>query len=119
MGGFGLHELSIASSILDTVRSETAGDGDRPLEVGVRVGEISGIDREALAFGFEALVDGSDLDGLKLHVEKIPHRRHCPACAREFEPVELDVACTACGEPKTEFLAGDELEIVYLEVEDS
>ncbi len=72
----------------------------------------------ALAFGFEALVDGTDLDGLKLTIERIPHRRRCPTCRREFEPAEFDVACSACGEPKTEFLGGDELEIAYLEVED-
>jgi hydrogenase nickel incorporation protein HypA/HybF len=113
-----VHELSIASSILDTVRSEISREGVRPLQVGLRVGALSGVDPDALAFGFEALVKGSDLDGLALEIERVAHRRRCPACTREFEAGEFDVSCPGCGDLRTELKTGDELEIAYLEVDD-
>ncbi len=114
-----MHELSIAVSILDTVRTEAAKEQQRPVQVGLRLGVISGVDPEALRFGFESLVQGSDLDGLALEIETIAHRRMCPKCERGFEAAEFDVSCPDCGEPRTRLLEGDQMEISYLEVEDA
>ena len=112
-----MHELSIASALLDAVREETPGA--RPVGVGVRLGAISGVDPDALAFGFDALAKGSDLDGIALTIEPVPHRRRCPECRREFVAGEYDLGCPECGALGTELLSGDELEIAYLEVEDA
>ncbi len=52
-----MHELSIADSILGAVRTEAARrPGARVAKVGLRLGELSGVDRESLSFCFEALV---------------------------------------------------------------
>ncbi len=66
-----MHEVGVASGILDAVRQETAARGlGRPTKVGVRIGEMAGIDPESLAFCFEALVKGLDLEPLDLVIEK-------------------------------------------------
>jgi Zn finger protein HypA/HybF involved in hydrogenase expression len=66
-----VHELSIASSILDAVRTETAmRPGYRAVKVAVRIGAFAGVDGESLQFGFDALVKDSDLEPLALSVER-------------------------------------------------
>lgn len=58
-----MHELSIADAILDAVRQEAAKHGSaRVTKVCVRVGVLSGVEPEALSFGFSALVQGTDLE---------------------------------------------------------
>ena len=48
-----MHELSIANAILDAVRKERERlNGARVIKVGVRIGELAGVDPEALSFGF-------------------------------------------------------------------
>lgn len=64
-----MHEVGIASGILDAVRQEMAGrEGAHATKVGVRVGEMAGIDPESLAFCFAALVKDSDLAPLELEI---------------------------------------------------
>ena len=64
---FPMHELSIANSILEAVRKERERlNGARVTKVGVRIGELAGVDPEALSFGFEVLVKDTDLEPLAL-----------------------------------------------------
>lgn len=114
-----MHEMGIAVSILERVRAEVRKHGGaRPVEVGVRVGALSGVDREALRFAFDAIVKDTDLDPLALEIESVPHRRRCSRCHREYEAPDWGGPCPDCGEIRTRFLGGDELDVVYLEVED-
>ena len=113
-----MHELGIAQSILESVRDQAPKLPGRPLSVGLRIGDVSGVDRDALTFGFQALVKGTDLEHLGLEVERVPYRRYCGTCGREFEAEEFDPTCPDCSNPNTEFRGGDELEIAYLEVEE-
>ena len=65
-----MHEVGIADSILQAVRTEVALHAPaRASKVGVRVGEMSGVDPNSLSFCFEALVKGSDLEPLELAIE--------------------------------------------------
>ena len=76
-----MHELSIASAILDAVRNEAEKrPGAHVTKVGVRIGALSGVEPEALSFGFSALVQGTDLEPLALVIEPVPRRQRCPAC---------------------------------------
>jgi hydrogenase nickel incorporation protein HypA/HybF len=66
-----MHELGIANSVLDAVREEVARrPGAVALKVGVRIGELAGVDPDALAFGFEVLTSGTEWKDLKLEIEK-------------------------------------------------
>jgi hydrogenase nickel incorporation protein HypA/HybF len=115
-----MHELSIASAIIDAVRKEAEKHpGAQVAKVGVRVGALSGVVPDALSFGFECLVRGTDLECLALVIEPVPRRQHCAPCDFTFEPVDSDLACPRCGQPETQFAGGDELDMAYLEIEDS
>jgi hydrogenase nickel incorporation protein HypA/HybF len=140
-----MHELSIASAILDAVRSEAEKHpGAHVAKVCVRVGELSGVVPDALSFGFECLVQGTDLDPLTLVIESVPRRQHCPQCDATFDVTNgrrdsggagssglspvwdsalrtldsgLSLACPCCGHTETQLAGGDELDVAYLELE--
>jgi hydrogenase nickel incorporation protein HypA/HybF len=114
-----MHELSIASEILDAVRKEAEKHpGAHVTKVGVRIGALSGVVPDALSFGFESLVKGTDLDPLALVIESVPRRQRCGPCDFTFQVTEGDLACPRCGRAETVFAGGDELDIAYLELED-
>jgi hydrogenase nickel incorporation protein HypA/HybF len=114
-----MHELSIANSVLEAVRAEAARyPGARVVKVGVKVGALAGVDPEALSFCFESLVPGSDLNPLELDIEFVPRQQRCSRCGQAFTVADYDVACPACGTSDTECIAGDELKLTYLEVEE-
>jgi hydrogenase nickel incorporation protein HypA/HybF len=114
-----LHELGIATAILDRVEQETAKHpGAKATKVGVRIGELAGVDADALSFGFECLVKDSTLEPLTLEIELVPRIQRCPECAHEFRVEGFDTACPACNHLLTENISGQELDIAFIEVED-
>jgi hydrogenase nickel incorporation protein HypA/HybF len=68
-----MHEMGIASSILEAVHKELhRHPGAKATKVGVKIGEYAGIDRASLEFCFDALVKGTSLEPLELAVEFCP-----------------------------------------------
>ncbi len=113
-----MHEMGIAISIIDSVRAEIAKVPEsRPLRIGLRIGELTAVDASALEFCLEALLRGTDLEGLRLAIETCPRRHRCLNCGKEFEIADYDFQCPQCRELRSECIAGDELEIAYLELE--
>jgi hydrogenase nickel incorporation protein HypA/HybF len=65
-----MHEMGIASSILDAVRRELLRyPGYRAAKVQVRIGEFAGVDSESVRFCFDAIVKDSPLAPLELGIE--------------------------------------------------
>ena len=117
---FSMHELSIASSILETVTREREKlNGARIKKVGVRIGELAAVDPDALSFSFEILVKDTELEPLALDIEFVPRRHQCSKCMQEFTVVNYQLDCPACGSSQTRCIGGDELGLTYLEVEES
>lgn len=114
-----MHELGIAASILETVQAEAERrPGSRITKVGVKIGELSGVDVDALQFGFEALTKDTDWEPLVLAIEPVPRMQRCPKCGLEFRMTEYDPQCPGCGEFMTECISGEQLDIAYMEVEE-
>lgn len=114
-----MHEMGIASSVLDAVRNESCRfPGGHVCKVCLRIGDLAGVDPDAVSFCFDALVRGSDLEPLTLEIECRARRHACTACGQLFEAANESVTCPVCGSKDAIFAGGDELEIAYLEVED-
>jgi hydrogenase nickel incorporation protein HypA/HybF len=114
-----MHELGIASSILDYVQTEARRHPDvRITKVGVKIGELAGVDVDSLQFGFEAIVKDTEWEGLVLAVESIPRVQRCPKCQHEFRMADFDPECPKCGEFATQCISGEELDIAYMEVDE-
>lgn len=82
-----MHEVGIAASVLDAVRTEVGmRPGYRAVVVGLKIGQMSSVDPESLQFAFDALVRDSDLEPLALKVEWTPE----PPDALDFAFLELE-----------------------------
>ena len=113
-----MHELGIAQSIVESVRRETAAHGGgRVIRIGLRIGEMSGVNAEALRFSFQVTVHDTDLAPAELDIEEVPLGFRCTRCGREFRVMDYATACPSCGSTETRAAQGDELQIAYLEVE--
>jgi len=113
-----VHEMSVASSMLEAVQAESAQRGARARAVGLKIGELSGVDAESLRFCFDVLVLDTELAPLALEIERLPWRNRCRHCAHEFAVVDYLTVCPKCGAADTELASGDELEFAYLEIEE-
>jgi hydrogenase nickel incorporation protein HypA/HybF len=115
-----MHELSIATSILETVEAEAKKHPGAQFKViGLRIGEVAGIDVDALTFGWEAITRDTEWESLKLEVEELPRRNRCDACGLEFAvPDYFHIECPRCETFPTFNISGDELEIAYMEIEE-
>ena len=115
-----MHELSIVSSVLDQlaeIRKQQPA-GTRFSKVGLRVGELAGVDVDCLRFGFECVVKETEWEHLALEIEEVARRQQCPRCKEEFQAENWATACPHCGEAATNTIAGEELQIAYVEVEE-
>ena len=115
-----MHELSIVSSIVDTVTESLAAyPGARVLEVRLRVGALASVVVESLEFCWGIAAEGTAMEGSRLVVNVLPVVVHCAPCGidSELEGVQ-SFRCPRCGEPCAEIRQGRELEIDSIEIDD-
>lgn len=113
-----MHELSIARNVVEVAAEAVRGaGGGTALTVRLRIGVLSGIAPEALAFCYDVVTRGTPLEGSRLVMQTAPVVLYCAACAREVaiaDPCRL--ACPACGTPTADVRGGRELEVESVEV---
>jgi hydrogenase nickel incorporation protein HypA/HybF len=113
-----MHELSIAMSIVDGVLEEAARHGGARVEtVYLRLGPLSGVDKEALRFSFQVASQETPLAQSQLLIEDVDVLIDCPACGAERRVKQLPVlTCAECGTLGTRVVQGEEMEITRLEL---
>jgi hydrogenase nickel incorporation protein HypA/HybF len=114
-----MHELSIALSVLDIVRTAAADAGLARIEtVRLRIGRATGVLPEALRFAFDCSKAGTPAAAAILEIEEVPVGGHCDCCDRDFtNPEPYVLACPLCGGASFRVLTGDELHVLDLEGE--
>ena len=113
-----MHELSVAVSLLQEVeriaRDEKAS---QVLRVTVAVGEMSGIETEALETCFPLVADGTVATGAELTLVKVPLEVECRACGTRGRAAPPLLRCGGCGSIDVTIVQGRELLIQSLEVQ--
>ncbi len=115
-----MHELSIATSIVDAVTESAAGyPGARVLEVRLRLGVLASVIEDSLQFCWSIVTEDSPLASAKLVVRTLPVAIHCAACGADSElPGVQSFHCPACGQAAPDLRQGRELEIESIEIEE-
>ncbi|HEY2768893.1 MAG TPA: hydrogenase maturation nickel metallochaperone HypA [Solirubrobacteraceae bacterium] len=111
-----MHELSIARAILDVAARHAAGR--RVVKVEVRVGYLRQVVPDSLDFAFSLLTPGSALEGAVLEIEHVPAAGRCRECGAESAFEDLPLRCARCGGLDVEVIAGEELVVDALELEE-
>ena len=115
-----MHELSLATSIVETV-TETLAEhpGARVKEVRLRVGVLASVIPESLEFCWGIVTEATPLDSSRLVVDVLSVVVHCAACAQDSELDGVQsFRCPRCGQPCSEMSQGRELEIESIDIED-
>ncbi|MBA2239731.1 MAG: hydrogenase maturation nickel metallochaperone HypA [Solirubrobacterales bacterium] len=111
-----MHELSIAQSVVEVATRHAAGRPVRVVEL--RVGHLRQVVPASLEFAWELLTEGSPLDGARLEIEVVPARVACRDCEAESVIDGFPLACGRCGALDVEVVAGEELLVSELELEE-
>ena len=112
-----MHEMAIAEGILDIALTHARdNDAQRIERIHLLLGELSGVETEALRFCFTALVDGTIAEGAALTWKRVPLMGRCTACGQERHIAPQEVLCPHCG-GGMEILSGREMRVDFLEME--
>jgi hydrogenase nickel incorporation protein HypA/HybF len=113
-----MHELSIAQNIIEIVEDNIKTvENPKVNFVFLKVGKLSNVLVDSLTFGFDTLIQGTNLEGAKLLVEEIPIKLNCKNCEKEFETNKFAFQCIYCGNTNLEMLTGNELTVSEIDVE--
>jgi hydrogenase nickel incorporation protein HypA/HybF len=107
-----VHELSLASAIVDTV--ERHADGRRVSVVVLRVGALRQVVPESLEFYVEIVGRDTVCEGARLEFEVVPARLAC--CGGEWEPPSF--RCSSCGSGGV-VISGNEFTVESIEIEEA
>ena len=111
-----MHELAISESVVRI--AERHADGRRVTKVYLKVGHLRQVVPSALAFGFELVAQETPVEGAELVLEEVPATGKCFACGSESRLESFPLQCKACGGFDLEIVAGEELYVESLEIED-
>ena len=113
-----MHELSICGAIAE-IATRRAGER-RVATVYVRIGQLRQVVPDTLVFCWTLVVEGTELDGAALEVDRVAALLRCQSCAAEFGLVPpTSLACAACGHLGTDVLTGEELDVTALDLVDA
>jgi hydrogenase nickel incorporation protein HypA/HybF len=111
-----MHELSLTRNVVGLVAERAAGR--KITQVRMRVGKLSGVEVEAVRFCFDVCAQGTTAEGARLEIEEIAGRGECERCGKS---APLDVLFGACAcEPgaRLRVVAGEELLLVDIQMEE-
>jgi hydrogenase nickel incorporation protein HypA/HybF len=82
----------------------------------LEVGALAAVLPDSLRFCFELSTEGTPLEGAALDIRRTPGRARCRACSAELV-LERPFGRCDCGGTDLDWLAGEELRILEVEVE--
>ena len=113
-----MHELSLISAIIKVLREKVREfNVRRVVRVHLTVGEMTNVEEATLHSTFEVCVEGTELAGAKLVIERVPARGKCRHCDTEYAIVKYRLQCPQCNQQGAEIIAGKEFYINSMEVE--
>jgi hydrogenase nickel incorporation protein HypA/HybF len=113
-----MHELSIAMGIVDGALEELQRHGAAQASaIHLRVGRLSGVDKDALLFSYGIACQETALARSRLVIEDVEVAILCPVCGAERAVRSFPLlTCVDCGAISDRVVRGAELEITGMEI---
>lgn len=113
-----MHELSIASNLMDIVKQAVDGQSvSRVTSLRIVIGEMSTVVPDCLTFAFQIMSKGSVAEGARLDFEKKSLIGKCGDCGKEFHVENYVFLCPECESRNVEILSGREFMLKSIECE--
>ena len=111
-----MHEYSVVGALIEQVDAQARARGATAVRrVCVRIGELSGVDRELLATAYELFRERTVCAEAALSIEPVSARWECSRCGCEL-PRQSMLCCVVCGSP-ARLAQGDEILLMRIEME--
>lgn len=112
-----MHELSLCENIRAIIEEQARSQQFSRVErVALEVGAFSGVEVEALRFGFDVAMAGSVAENAVLDIVEQAGSAWCLPCAQTVAISQRYDACPHCGSHQLQVTGGEELKIRELEV---
>jgi hydrogenase nickel incorporation protein HypA/HybF len=113
-----MHEMSLAEGVLQLIEDAARQQNfARVKTVWLEIGQLSGVEVEAMKFCFDAVTRGSLVQGAKLEIIALPGTGWCMGCALSVPMAEVFGECPHCGGYQMQVTGGTEMRLKELEVE--
>ena len=112
-----MHEMSIAEGILKIAVDVMEKNHCRKIRaIGLRLGEMSGVELEALNMAFDVLTRNSPAEGSELKIERVPIIGACNQCGKTFRVERYNFFCPECNGILI-LKSGRELQVAFVDVD--
>ena len=105
-----MHEMSIATGLLESVLDAAAAHGAGRIEkVELHVGAMRLVVPEALEMAWSIVSEGTAAAGARLNLKEVPVKAKCRACGNVFAPQIGEFLCRRCGQAVVDIIEGDDI----------
>lgn len=112
-----MHELSLAEGVLHLIEDAARKQNfAKVITVWLEIGELSGVEVEAMKFCFDAVTRESIAEGAKLEIIGLPGTGWCMECSMTMPMIEIFGECPQCGSHQMQVTGGTEMRVKELEV---
>jgi hydrogenase nickel incorporation protein HypA/HybF len=113
-----MHEMSLAEGVLQIIEdSAKTQNFSRVKTVWLEIGQLAGVEAEAMKFCFDAVTRDSIAQDAKLEIVEKPGQAWCLHCAETVQVQALYDACPKCGSHQVQVTGGNEMRVKELDVE--
>jgi hydrogenase nickel incorporation protein HypA/HybF len=112
-----MHEMSLCEGILQVLESHARSQAfERVKTVWLEIGDLSGVEVEAMKFSFDVVMKGTLANDASLEIIEVPGKAWCMQCSKEVSAKNRFDACPDCGSYQLQVTGGEEMKIKELEV---
>jgi hydrogenase nickel incorporation protein HypA/HybF len=115
-----MHEMAVTESILRiTLEHAQRNKAARVTAINIKLGQLASLVDDSIRFYWDLIAADTIAEKAELRFERVPARVVCLDCAAEFPLSKDSFACPNCGSERFRVVAGDEMSVESIEVEQS
>ena len=113
-----MHEMSLAEGVLQLIEDAAKQQNFAAVKtVWLEIGQLSGVEVEAMKFCFDAVTRDSIAQKARLEIIALPGAGWCMACAVTVPMSQVFGECPHCGGHQMQVTGGTEMRLKELEVD--
>ena len=113
-----MHEMSLAEGVLQIIEDSAKSNAfTRVKTIWLEVGQLAGVETEALRFCFDAVTRDTLAQGAQLEIIETAGAGWCLSCNQAVAVTARYEPCPLCGGFPVEITGGTEMRVKELEVE--
>ena len=92
-----MHEATLAENILNiAIDAARQNHAEKIFKIGLTLGELAGVEVEALTLSFDVLKKDTLADGAELVIKRVPIKATCNRCGKTFRLERYNFFCPEC-----------------------